>query len=72
MTRMNTVAWPESAKRNRPLQEGIGEHGRGINHGLLTHSLLPWGAFSAMLDVVKIAKIMSQDLLTQGDLLGPY
>lgn len=69
---VNTLAWPESAKRNGPLKKGLEEQGRDISHRLLTHSLLPWGAFSAMLDMTKIAKIMSQDLLTQGDLLGPY
>lgn len=68
MTLVDTVAWPESAKRNGPLKKSIEEQGRDISHRLLTHSLLPWGAFSAMLDVTKIAKI----LLTHGDLLGPY
>lgn len=52
VTLVNTVTWLESAKRNGPLKEGIEEQGRDINHRLLTHSLLPQGAFSAMLKVM--------------------
>lgn len=42
-----------------------------INNRIFARSPLPQGAFSAILKRVKITQIMSQELLTQGNIVEP-